>query len=241
MSQVYETPAILLRQIDLPDEDRLGVFFTREYGKRTLLLKGIKKAQAKLQYRLREGEVREIEFIRGKSIDRLTAIHQDTVGQESSSSDERHRWALVTWMCRVVDSLVEEDGEDGELFGWCLQAEDLIRRIPSGEIQAVFGWMVVRVLFVLGYGLDVSQCVVTGEKRSNRFFISVEAGGLLVESVIRDYPHSLMLSREDILTFRKYQQGLYTGQILPPKLLEQYIQWYSLPDYPDFFKPDNVL
>lgn len=238
MSQVYETPAILLRQIDLPDEDRLGVFFTREYGKRTLLLKGIKKSQAKLQYRLREGEVREIEFIRGKSIDRLTAIHQDDVLPGAVA--EPGRLALYTWMCRVLDTLVEEEGEDIELFGWSVQSAELIGSVASDELEAVFAWMVVRGLYVLGYGLDVSQCVVTGQKRSNRFFVSVEAGGLLVESVTLEYPHSIEVSAEEILTFRQYQQGVYTGRVLPKKILEQYIQWYSLPEYPDLFVEDKV-
>lgn len=233
MSQVYETPAILLRQIDLPDEDRLGVFFTREYGKRTLLLKGIKKSQAKLQYRLREGEVREIEFIRGKSIDRLTAIHQDQV--LTSVSGTESRLALYTWMCRVLDTLVEEEGEDTELFGWSVQSAELIRSTRDDKFEAVFALMVVRGLYVLGYGLDVSQCVVTGQKRSNRFFVSVEAGGLLVESAGYQYPHSIEVSAEEILTFRQYQQGIFTGRVLPKKILQQYIQWYSLPEYPDFF------
>ncbi len=224
MSQVYETPAILIRQIDLPGEDRLGVFFTREYGKRTLLLKGVKKSQAKLQYRLREGEVREIEFVRGRNSDRLTAIHQERFFEYHPQN-----LILIDWVCTFIDTLIVDEGEDVDIYDWAEIAILAIQEVSKEEQVSFVSWMLIRGLSLLGYGLDVSQCVMTGAKRSSEFYIAVDAGGLIVKDVVVHHPQSVRLTKEDIQVIRRYQRGEYCHHQLPITMIQQYASWYGLP------------
>lgn len=234
MSQVYSTPAILLRQIELVGGDRLGVFFTQQFGKRTILLQGVKKHTAKLQYRLQEGTLREIEFIQGKSLPRLTGIYQSTSEKPFPSSYHLH---LRYWIGQFLDSMIADEAREPEVFEALAPVIESNWYDSSPEIYHTQQFIVLRSMALLGYELNCTECVVSGTTKNSQFFLSVAAGGLLVPQALTQHPEGIPVSKQDIVAIKQSQRGILSTHTLPREVFQQYHDWYGIPPMIDVSTP----
>ena len=114
MATIHQSEAYLIKQIDLPDVDRLGVFYTKNYGKQTLLLKGIKKSTSKLQYRLYDWGKSDIEFIVGRNISRLIAIRD--LDSYADLYLDLNSTALMGVVFELLDQLTDDNHQDIQVF-----------------------------------------------------------------------------------------------------------------------------
>lgn len=226
MAQVYETPAVLLRQIDLPEADRIGVFYTYEYGKYPLLLKGIKKAQSKLQYCIRDGAWVDIEFVLGRQTARLTSIHE--VDLFADLAWDRRLSELQGFWLFFLDYMTEDEDRDKKLFHTLVDGLYYIREYGEQCPEVVKSWLVVRGMVLLGYGVDLVQCVISQNSRSRQFFLSIKYGGLVAEEVECDDPDCFPVNEQDILTLRRWQKGEFVLYQFPPSLVTCYLGWYGI-------------
>lgn len=226
MAIIHHSEAYLIKQIDLPDVDRLGVFYTKNYGKQTLLLKGIKKPTSKLQYRLYDWGKSEIEFIVGRNTSRLIAI-KDLDSYADLYLDLKST-ALMGVIFELLDQLTDENHTDTQVFECIEQYIELVKK-NSHQYQLVIGWVLTRLLYTLGYGINLSHCVVTGVTKAKDFGISIRAGGLVVSNLKIDFEDYVPISSELIYTLRQWQKGVWLEvQDFPWKLVQYQLNWYRL-------------
>jgi DNA repair protein RecO (recombination protein O) len=226
MATIHGSLAYLIKQIDLPDNDRLGIFYTKDYGKQTLLLKGIKKSTSKLQYRLYDWGKSEIEFVVGRNISRLIAIKD--IDSHKSIYDSMTSTALVGFVFELLDQLTDDNHPDTSVFE-CIEQYIILITQYSEQYKLLIGWLLIRLLYTLGYGINLSHCVVTGVTRSKSFGISVRAGGLLVMEASSDFEDFIPVDRNMIYALRKWQQGIWVEvQDFPWELVQRHLQWYQL-------------
>lgn len=227
MATIHSSLAYLIKQIDLPDNDRLGIFYTKDYGKQTLLLKGIKKSTSKLQYRLYDWGKSEIEFVVGRNISRLIAI-KDIDSHKSIYESGINNTALVGFIFELLDQLTDDNHADAIVFE-CIEQYIILITQYSKQYKALIGWLLIRLLYTLGYGINLSHCVVTGVTRSKSFGISIRAGGLVVMEASSDFEDFIPVDRNLIYTLRKWQQGIWSEtKDFPWALVQRHLQWYQL-------------
>ncbi len=226
MAIIHHSEAYLIKQIDLPDVDRLGVFYTKNYGKQTLLLKGIKKSTSKLQYRLYDWGKSEIEFIVGRNTSRLIAI-KDLDSYADLYLDLKST-ALMGVIFELLDQLTDENHTDTQVFECIEHYIELVKK-HSNQYQLVIGWLLTRLLYTLGYGINLSHCVVTGVTKAKDFGISIRAGGLVVSDLKIDFEDYVPISSELIYIFRQWQKGVWLeAKDFPWKLVQYQLNWYRL-------------
>jgi DNA repair protein RecO (recombination protein O) len=226
MAIIHHSEAYLIKQIDLPDVDRLGVFYTKNYGKQTLLLKGIKKSTSKLQYRLYDWGKSEIEFIVGRNTSRLIAI-KDLDSYADLYLDLKST-ALMGVIFELLDQLTDENHTDTQVFECIEYYIELVKK-HSNQYQLVIGWLLTRLLYTLGYGINLSHCVVTGVTKAKDFGISIRAGGLVVSDLKIDFEDYVPISSELIYIFRQWQKGVWLeAKDFPWKLVQYQLNWYRL-------------
>lgn len=226
MSIIHHSEAYLIKQIDLPEVDRMGVFYTKNYGRQTLLLKGIKKQTSKLQYRLYDWGKSEIEFIVGRNISRLIAIKD--LHSYSSLYSEIQSTALMGVMFELLDQLTDENHTDIQVFECIEQYIDLVKRYSS-QYQVLIGWLLTRLLYTLGYGINLSHCVVTGATKSKDFGISIRAGGLVVSELKDDFEDYISANSDLIYTLRQWQKGIWIEvKDFPWTIVQYHLHWYRL-------------
>lgn len=226
MAIIHHSEAYLIKQIDLPDVDRLGVFYTKNFGKQTLLLKGIKKSTSKLQYRLYDWGKSEIEFIVGRNTSRLIAI-KDLDSYADLYLDLKST-ALMGVIFELLDQLTDENHTDTQVFECIEQYIELVKK-HSNQYQLVIGWVLTRLLYSLGYGINLSHCVVTGVTKAKDFGISIRAGGLVIATLRPDFEDYVPISSELIYTLRQWQKGVWLeAKDFPWKLVQYQLNWYRL-------------
>lgn len=226
MSPIHNSLAYLIKQIDLPDTDRLGIFYTKEYGKQTLLLKGIKKSTSKLQYRLYDWGKSDIEFIVGRSISRLIAIRDIDSHSDINQSIESH--ALMGFIFELLDQLTDDNHRDIGVFECIEQYITLIRENHT-KPQLLIGWLLIRLLYTLGYGMNLSHCVITGNTKAKDFGISVRSGGLVVSQLASDIDDYIEVNTDLIYTLRQWQKGIWVEiENFPWVIVQYHLQWYKL-------------
>lgn len=226
MSPIHNSLAFLIKQIDLPDTDRLGIFYTKEYGKQTLLLKGIKKSTSKLQYRLYDWGKSDIEFIVGRSISRLIAIRDIDSYSDINQSIEGN--ALMGFVFELLDQLTDDNHRDIGVFECIEQYIALIRENPT-KPQLLIGWVLIRLLYTLGYGMNLSHCVITGNTKSKDFGISVRSGGLVISQLASDIDDYIAVNTNLIYSLRQWQKGIWVEiDDFPWAIVQYHLQWYRL-------------
>jgi DNA repair protein RecO (recombination protein O) len=226
MAIIHHSEAYLIKQIDLPDVDRLGIFYTKNYGKQTLLLKGIKKSTSKLQYRLYDWGKSEIEFIVGRSTSRLIAIKD--LDSYSDLYLDLKSTALMGIIFELLDQLIDENHTDTQVFECIDQYVELVKK-HSNQYKLLIGWLLTRLLYTLGYGINLSHCVVTGVTKAKNFGISIRAGGLVISNLKPDFEDYVSISSELIYILRQWQKGIWIeSKDFPWQLVQYQLNWYSL-------------
>ncbi|MEY3470817.1 MAG: hypothetical protein RLZZ223_167 [Candidatus Parcubacteria bacterium] len=226
MAAIHSSLAYLIKQIDLPGNDRLGVFYTKDYGKQTLLLKGIKKTTSKLQYRLYDWGKSEIEFIVGRNTSRLIAIKD--IDSHTYLYESLISTALIGLCFELLDQLTDENHKDVMVFECVEQYISLVGK-HSDQYQLLVGWLLMRMLYTLGYGINLSHCVLTGSTKSKSFGISIRAGGLVVLEASSDFEDFIPVNKNLIHTLRKWQKGEWVSvDTFPWVIIQHHLQWYGL-------------
>jgi DNA repair protein RecO (recombination protein O) len=226
MSIIHQSEAYLIKQIDLPDVDRLGVFYTKNYGKQTLLLKGIKKSTSKLQYRLYDWGKSDIEFIVGRSTARLIAIRD--LDSYAKLNLDLKAMSLMGFIFELLDQLTDDNHTDVQVFECIEQYIELVKKY-SDKYKILIGWLLTRLLYILGYGINLSHCVLTGATKAKDFGISIRAGGLIVEDLQKDFEDYIVVSTELIYILRQWQKGIWIEpKTFPWKIVQYQLNWYKL-------------
>jgi hypothetical protein len=158
---IYKTEAFILRIVPNGEANLDVVFLTRDLGKITVRVQSGRKAESKMRMHLVRYNHVVIDVVRGKSIWRLTGIHE--VAQHALFSDKNylHAWHRISGL---AEHLIRGEDAHPELFDFllglarwidaCLPLEegvDLAK--PSGGSTAdgleLFG--VIHILEKLGY------------------------------------------------------------------------------------------
>jgi DNA repair protein RecO (recombination protein O) len=227
MAIIHQSEAYLIKQIDLPDVDRLGVFYTKEYGKQTLLLKGIKKSTSKLQYRLYDWGKSDIEFIVGRNISRLIAIRD--LDSYSDLYLDLISTALMGVVFELLDQLTDDNHRDIQVFECIEQYIELVKTYSQGQYKILIGWLLTRLLYILGYGINLSHCVITGSTKAKDFGISIRSGGLVVSDLQEDLEDYIGVSSDLIYILRQWQKGIWVEvKQFPWSIVQYQLQWYKL-------------
>lgn len=226
MAIIHQSEAYLIKQIDLPDVDRLGVFYTRNYGKQTLLLKGIKKPTSKLQYRLYDWGKSDIEFIVGRNMSRLIAI-RDLDSYADLYLDLKST-ALMGVIFELLDQLTDDNHQDIQVFE-CIEQYIVLVKNHYKNYKVLVAWLLTRLLYILGYGINLSHCVVTGATKAKDFGISIRAGGLVISDIQPDLEDYIAVSSDLIYILRQWQKGIWVEvNDFPWDIVKNQLYWYKL-------------
>ncbi len=221
MARLYHARGILLSFRELTERDRLAIFFTREYGKQTFLAKGVKREGAKLRYRLNPYSVLDVECVSGRSFDRITAV-RDVASLRNLLGDAAfslQAYSLALLLIDILETVVQESDPEPELFEESLTFLNLLKEADIQEYDALFVFLVFRILFLSGVGVDLTRCVRSGQTHSPRFVLHIREGGLISVRYASPTEGDILMGERDIALLRAFQSGHFYQGI---KHIEEY-------------------
>ena len=169
-----------MKKTDRGEADRIFTIFTEDFGKMDLLARAERKITSKLRAGLEVFYLSEIEFIQGKAYKTLTdAI---LINNFKNLRNNLKKLATAYKISETLNELVKGQEPDKKI--WQLLQETFNKlddpRILDTKYQILYYYFLWNLLLILGYELEVYNCVLCGRKITPKdIFFSPKEGGLL--------------------------------------------------------------
>ena len=202
---IYKTEAIILRDYDLGEQDKIVVFYSRRYGKTRAIAKGARRIKSRfacviqppsynslLVYKNRKGSLDIIRECVAKY--QFLEIKKDLV-----------RFAYVCYLVQLIDKLTEQGESQPSLFEILLKSLFVMESISKCSLKILMESFQLKLLNILGYQPYLEGCINCGTKISSisYFYFSSKLGGVLCQNCKIIDERRVSLSREAILLMRR--------------------------------------
>lgn len=181
----YSTSAIVLRNRNLGEKDRIMTLLSPEIGKFSAVAKGARAPKSKLAAVSQAFTLARFLVARGRSLDIATQAEVEQAHTHIAGDLLRTAWA--TYLCELCD-FVPEHQPDEELFETMRVALERlnVENAPRDDIELAGLWFEARFLSILGYAPTLGRCVVCGDRivvapdeQSRQVSFSAALGGTL--------------------------------------------------------------
>ena len=232
--EYYSTLAFVLRQEPIKEHDRRYIFFTKDFGKLSLLAPGARKINAKLAGHLEIPTLVQIQFAMSRNPRLISALEEIPYIEIKK---RKKSLTVAFWITDLVDELMIEKQLDSEiwklLFDTLYFLEKNLNKFP--EI-ADFIWIYFNAQFlrILGFSPVLDGCIECGSTINNKFF-NFERKGIVCQLHHQkdDWPISNQQRKFlDFLfnsTLQNFSQVSHIREILEEKkYLEKFLSKFTL-------------
>lgn len=156
--RLYRVSAVVLRQRDLGEADRIVVLYTLERGKLSAVAKGVKRPRSKLAGGLQLFAQAETLLAAGRTLEIVTQARPlDSFYQLRT---DLRRFAHASYVAELLDTLTEEHSPDPGLYP--LLVSTLKGLNEEGDPATLVRGFELKLLSRLGYGPELHTCVSCG-------------------------------------------------------------------------------
>ncbi len=202
---MFDSSAILLRKRVFREHDFLLTIYTQQYGKLTVLGRGMQKSASKLAAHAADFfVVSDLRWVRGTHFDTLT-----------SAQIKQRFGGIITDLvrigagCRVLEAMdrwTREGVPEPTLWTALIDALALIEDGP--DPVAVERAFCIRMLSELGWSLKLDHCLQCNQQLNNGIRLAVEAGGGWCQGCHNDFT-GIDSSNDDLIVLRLLQSDLW--------------------------------
>jgi DNA repair protein RecO (recombination protein O) len=149
MTRSYKLQAIILKQINLSEADRLVTVFSKTHGKLRLVAKGVRRLTSRKKGHLELFTLSKLQIAKAKSIDIITEA--ETIKNFANLRLNLNRVRIAYLMVELIDQLSAEEQEHQEIFTLLLNSlSTLNSQSASKDFILTFE---KELLSLLGFGL----------------------------------------------------------------------------------------
>lgn len=173
-----EVKALVLRTVNLGENDKLLTLFTEEYGKITAVANGSRALKSR--YLAAAETFCYAQYVLYEKGDRYWVREVNLIESFFDLRADLTRISLASYIAEVADDVVEENAPEKEFLRLVLNALYALSRglQPPEKVKAVFEF---RAAAILGFLPDLSACEDCGETEG-ALFLDVSDGCLLCEN-----------------------------------------------------------
>ncbi|HUT74501.1 MAG TPA: DNA repair protein RecO [Armatimonadota bacterium] len=174
--RLYRVSALVLRQRDLREADRILTLLTRERGKLRVVAKGVRRSRSKLAAGAQLLCCSDLQLAAGANLDLITQCEL-RCGFYGLREDLR-RLSYASYFADLVDAFVEEHDGGERIFDLLLAA---LARAEQGErLELLARVFELRLLSALGYAPQLGACVRCGAELADEWMgFSPASGGVI--------------------------------------------------------------
>ncbi|OWZ83069.1 DNA repair protein RecO [Natranaerobius trueperi] len=180
MCAVYKTDAIVIKNQDYRDYDKLVTLFSPEYGRISSIVKGVKKPKSKLSGIVQSFTYANFQLYSGRSLDKI--VQGKIVHEFGKVRTDLAIMSAGMCILELLDKTIPEGEEYSALFGVTLSSLHLLEKGYSPSL--VLRIFEAKLIHNLGVSPDLSGCA-NHEKEvmsnNTRSFFDPESGGLICE------------------------------------------------------------
>jgi DNA repair protein RecO (recombination protein O) len=156
MNRSYKVNGLILSRRSIGEADRLLTVFTREYGKKTILAKGIRRARSRRAAHLELFTHAQLVLHKGRTFDLVTEV-----ATKEAFSHLREKLERIGFACigvELTERLTAENQESEAIFNALLQLIRILNATKTArtDAQAQLKQFKQFLLFELGFIAEVN-------------------------------------------------------------------------------------
>jgi len=164
---IVKTRAVVLRETKYRDQSKICLLYTREFGKMSVIVKGVRNPKNKLCRLFNSGNVVDLVLYKKSGRDIQLVSDGNLVLHPMIPVSEMERFAILYQIIELVKQTT--DGAEKNLPLFTLLAgtlEQLYRpNINSTpHFKQLYAWFLLRFISVLGFQPSLKNCVFSGTK-----------------------------------------------------------------------------
>lgn len=175
MNRSYKTKAIIIKQYEVGEADRIIVVFSREFGKLVLKARGVRKILAKLKGHLELLSYTQLEIHQGRSLD--TIIGAEAINPFKKIRQNLRSTSRLYLVLEFLNKILPEGESHSKIFDRLLYLLKSLDKNKKRRI-VVITYFCLQALRGLGYYPHFRECVKCRKdlKNGGNFFDFLGAG-----------------------------------------------------------------
>jgi DNA repair protein RecO (recombination protein O) len=167
--------AIILNRRDWREYDQLVSLYTKHYGKKEALARGVKKIISKNSAHIEPFSLVRVEVIKGKMVDHLTKVQ--SLYYYKKIREDFFKSMCAVYVVNILDKLTRPDERQVELFNLTKSFLDYIEQNKCSEVLVV-AWL-SRAMIFLGFTPEIAVCAQCSKQMEGEMNWFAEGGGVL--------------------------------------------------------------
>ncbi|MEI6756226.1 MAG: DNA repair protein RecO [Chlorobium sp.] len=162
---IVKTRAVILRETKYRDQSRICLLYTRDFGKISVIIKGVRNPKNKMSGLFSAGNVVDLVLYKKNNRDIQLVSDGNLVSSPMVPAPEMERFAVLY---RIIDLFRQTmEGEEKNLPLFTLLAGTLEQLYRSDvNFRLLYTWFLLRFVSVLGFQPSLQRCVFSGEDLS---------------------------------------------------------------------------
>ena len=183
---IHTTDAIVLRKHDIRETSLLVVFYTRDFGKITGLIKGARGPRGPLGYQVQIFTLNRVVFYDSKRSGIHTVSQCDLLDFFEIIRKDIVRTGYACYFVELIDALTEDTDRNEEIYNLLVNSLELLKSKASPK--RISRILEIKLLMISGLMPRLDKCVLCGrgidfkEAAGNKARFSYKSGGLICRS-----------------------------------------------------------
>ncbi|MBF0521599.1 MAG: DNA repair protein RecO [Candidatus Omnitrophica bacterium] len=202
---IIKTEAIVLKAFDYRETSRIARFFTKDYGKVSGVLKGIRKDPKKFGSHVDKFSVNDIVYYQYRNSD-LHLISQCDLKQFFFPIRQDYKRSLAAnYSLELVDVIMPTEQKNVEIYQLML---DYFKNLETvKDVDKLVHIFQIKVLLGSGFRPHIDSCVRCERKVHDHVRFSLSLGGLVCPNCPTTEAHVTAISQGTISSMLHIEQG----------------------------------
>lgn len=199
----YRSPAIILKNMDYQEQDKLVHVFTEKEGRINAIARGIKKPASSLRASVQPFCYSLLFFSSGPNLDLITQGRVlDFFG---NCREDLQRTLYAVYIMELLDKSLLERMPISGLFATTVEVLQSLDQ--QGANPLIIRYMEIKLMIALGFKPALKNCIRCGEEVSRPVGFSLADGGIVCPRCAQDLPAVFSLSGEVLGLIRLLAEG----------------------------------
>lgn len=201
-----KTEAVILKKTNYTNKDVLVTAYTKKWGKRTFLARGLRKPKAKLVSSLHPLRVSLLNTVEGKSFPIITGA--EILEEMTALENNFFSHALALYIAEIIDRFHPEPKPQWEVFTALRTVLKYLNKLASQKEHAALRkksylalfWFILFLLKKSGLAPQPRICVGCAKKltQENRKLFSPQQGGVVCEGCRKQASDAIKTTAETL-------------------------------------------
>ncbi len=204
---INRTQGVVLRSRKIRESSKIVLFFTRDFGKISVVAKGSLKPKSKFGASLELFTRCAIIFYSKQDRNLHTLSHAEILSSYENLKKDVVKLAYGGVVGELVEKFCPNEEPNRAIYELLAKTLGQIDAAQRDELETILSMYEFKFLELIGYAPELDVCVRCGHPVDDKVWFGLASGGLLCRECYNRDLNALRLSPEALLLLRAYGKG----------------------------------